>query len=111
MMSVDKLALYDNVLGVFADLDDGGLTEDEALAKIREIAGANRDATWVVTCDVRFTATVVVGYDNENEAEDLGREAIGEAIEKIKSQFEDDTNIDINGLSDQTVRVARSEDQ
>ena len=39
-MSVDKLAVYDNVKGVFADLDDGGLTNDEAIEQIRELVGA-----------------------------------------------------------------------
>lgn len=45
---VDKLGTYDNVLGVFADLDDGGLTDDEALSKIREIVGAKKPITTLV---------------------------------------------------------------
>jgi hypothetical protein len=41
-MTVDKLALYDNVKGVFADLDDGGLTDDEALDQIRKLIDARK---------------------------------------------------------------------
>jgi len=39
---VDKLGVYDNVLGVFADLDDGGLTDDEALNQIRKLVDARK---------------------------------------------------------------------
>jgi len=99
----DKLALYDNVRGVFADLDDGGITDDEALNTIRDLVGAN--GTWEVTVNVRFTATVVAA--TQDAAEDTGRDAIGAAIDKIRDQFEDDTNIDINGLADGTLRVKR----
>lgn len=38
----DKLGAYDAVRGVFADLDDGGLTDDEALSQIRDLVGLKR---------------------------------------------------------------------
>jgi hypothetical protein len=41
-ITVDKLGVYDNVRGVFADLDDGGLTDDEAIAKIRDLVDAKK---------------------------------------------------------------------
>lgn len=45
----DKLATYDNVMGVFADLDDGGLTGDEALDQIQAAkAIARDDSEWPV---------------------------------------------------------------
>jgi hypothetical protein len=96
----------ENIKGVFADLDDGGLTDDEALQQIRDLVGANTPGTWEVTCNVRFTATVVA--DTEEKAEDIGRDAIGDAIAKIQPDFEDDTNIDIRGLSDKTHSITRS---
>lgn len=100
----DKLGAYDNIKGVFADLDDGGLTDDEALDQIRDLMGIT--STWEVTCDVRFTATVIAV--DEERAEDIGRNAIGDAIAKIQPQFEDDTNLDILGLTDDTYSIRRS---
>jgi hypothetical protein len=35
--AAEKARLISNLQGVFADLDDGGLTEDEALDQIRDI--------------------------------------------------------------------------
>ncbi len=100
-MSVD----IENIKGVF-DLDDGGLEESEALDQIRELVGANLPPTWEVTVNVAFTATIIA--DTAEDAEDSGRTAIGEAIEKYRSEFEDDTNLEIRGLSDDTVSITRS---
>jgi hypothetical protein len=99
----DKLGAYDNIKGVFADLDDGGLTDDEALDQIRDLVGAT--GTWEVTCNVRLTATVVAS--TVDRAEEIGRETIEAAIAKIQPDFENDTNIDIRGLG-KTHTITRS---
>lgn len=37
-----EIMAYENIKGVFADLDDGGLTDEEALEQIRDLVGAKR---------------------------------------------------------------------
>jgi hypothetical protein len=103
-VNVDKLALYDNVKGVFADLDDGGLTEREALKMIRDMV--NPSGTWKIGCYVEFIATVIA--NNETDAIDLGRDATRAAVAKIKDHFEDENNIDITGLALGTILVERT---
>lgn len=88
-----------NIKGVFADLDDGGLTDDEALSKIRELLGLS-EITWQVTVLVPITATVIT--DDENDAIDIGRDAIRTALDAIRFKFEDDTNLDLGQLRDET---------
>lgn len=50
----------ENVKGVFADLDDGGLTDSEALAQIRGIVGARKPVPdRIVLCGtLPFTVTI-----------------------------------------------------
>lgn len=50
----------DNIKGVFADLDDGGLTDEEALRKIRELVGAGSPypREVVVSGHLPFTITI-----------------------------------------------------
>lgn len=67
-MSVDKGATYDNVRGVFADLDDGGLTDDEALTKIREIVAPETiSEPWTrdYTIHLRISGMVVGVLDTD----------------------------------------------
>ena len=57
---IDKGATYDNVRGVFADLDDGGLTDDEALDQIRDLVGMKRNEfTRDYTVHLKVTGVVV----------------------------------------------------
>ncbi len=99
LSDVNKGAVYDNVMGVFADLDDGGLTDDEALAKIRDVVGARKPLPdrVVLMGTLPFTVTIdtrtldvkefEVNYDFpifEQKAETrLG----GEEIEMSKEQL------------------------
>lgn len=64
----DQMAAYDNVRGVFADLDDGGLTDDEALAKIREIVAPETiSVPWTrdYTIHLRLAGMVVGPLDTD----------------------------------------------
>lgn len=57
---IDKGATYDNVRGVFADLDDGGLTGDEALDQIRDLVGMKRtEFTRDYTVHLKVTGVVI----------------------------------------------------
>jgi len=56
---VDNQNALDNLRGVIADLDDGGLTDDEALEKLRELLGTKKPLTHVVLSYV-YNATVTV---------------------------------------------------
>lgn len=49
-----------NIKGVFADLDDGGLTDDEALEQIRKLVGARKPVPdRIVLCGtLPFTITI-----------------------------------------------------
>lgn len=96
---VDNQNALDNLKGVFTDLDDGGLTDDEALQKVRELLGLS-EITWQVTVLVPITATVIT--NDEGDAIDIGREAIGAALDAIRFKFEDDTNLDLGQLRDET---------
>ena len=71
-MSVDKLAAYDNVLGVFADLDDGGLTGDEALAEIRKLVGSTKRVPGdqvILTYNIPIEVTVDLSTGEVTEAQ------------------------------------------
>jgi len=68
MTSVDKGATYDNVRGVFADLDDGGLTSDEALSTIRKIVGAKQPIAEVVLTGV-IPVTITVNIETKTVTE------------------------------------------
>lgn len=68
---VDKLAVYDNVMGVFADLDDGGLTDDEALNQIRKLVEARKPLPdkIVLMGTLPFTITIDTRTKNVDEFE------------------------------------------
>jgi len=59
-MSVD----IENIKGVFADLDDGGLDESEALAQIRDLLGVEPQPKKIV---FTYLVPVNVTVDLENE--------------------------------------------
>src|SRR6185312_17407681 len=57
---VDNQNALDNLKGVIADLDDGGLTESEALEKLRELLGAKMAPPTHVVLAYMIPATVTV---------------------------------------------------
>lgn len=86
--SLDRLTdltnLESNLKGVFADLDDGGLTESEALEKVREILG-NKKPINAVVLSYMVPATITValdGYDGPASVTEFAINIHGAQLDK-----------------------------
>src|SRR5512139_1061331 len=113
-MSAETMA-YENIKGVFADLDDGGLNPDEALDQIRDLVGAHQrydgikrvTITYLVPVELRInleegsveSAELNSGdvwgelpnqtYINADTSQDLDDDQHSSAIERAKAIADD----------------------